>query len=210
MNTFCVITPVFDGCYKAASLLINSLKNQSYKNFIQILISNGPSQTINNLINDERFIYNEYPIEDTTTPSQLMENLGKRRNYCLKNYEADRYFFFDADLALIDNEFFDKINSLHHKSDVIVSNIKFGNWILPVTPIKKGGIDIANYSISNKLAKKYDYPTKYDPHYDVAFDWRFFSQIKDESLLFSDILYAIKNGNNDYKTVSQMFTRQWF
>lgn len=210
MNTFCIITPVFDGCCSAASLLINSLQNQSYKSFIQILISNGSSQNIKNLIDDERFIYHEYPIENTPTVSQLIENLGKRRNYCLKNYEADRYFFFDADLALIDNEFFYKINELHHKADVIVSRIKLENWELPVLPIRKGCIDIANYSISNNMAKKYNYPTQYDKAYDIAFDWRFFSQFKDESLLFSDILFAIKNGNNHYKTVSQMFTKKWF
>ena len=210
---FCVITPVFDGCSVAASLLIHSLRQQSYTNFKHILISNGPSPLIKNLVekvNDSRVIYNEQPQEKIPSAMNLIENLGKRRNYCIKNFEADRYFFFDADLLIINNDFFNQINEVHYKANIIVSKIKLEKLEYPIAPIKKGNIDLANYCISKKVAEKYDYPTKYDDINDVAFDWRFFNLIQHEGLYFSNILYAIKNGNNDYKTVSRIFVESMY
>jgi glycosyltransferase involved in cell wall biosynthesis len=205
---FCVITPVFDGCCKAASLLIHSLQHQSYTNFKHILISNGASPLIKDLVeqtNDSRVIYNEQPHEKTCFAINLIENLGKRRNYCIKNITADRYFFFDADLAITNQDFFNQIDTMHHKANVIVSKVEFAGTEFPITPIKQGNIDLANYCISKKVAEKYDYPTKYDDVNNVGFDWRFFNLIQHEGLYFSNILYAIKNGNNDYRTMTNIF-----
>lgn len=202
------ITPIFDGAAESTALLINALQKQTYPNFQNILISNGPSPIIKNLldkVNDNRFIYNEYPQEDTPTVPQLMENLGKRRNFCLKNYVADRYFFFDADLKIIDTEFFNKIQVMHKRADVIISKLEFYGAELPGPKLRRGEIDLGNYSVSRKIADKYDYPTKYESDNNVAFDWRFFSLVKNEGVYFSNILYAVKDGNNNYKTVSAKF-----
>jgi glycosyltransferase involved in cell wall biosynthesis len=208
MIKYLVITPVFDACVNSAALLINALQKQTYTEFQHILISNGSSTIIKSLVNkvnDSRFIYSEYLEENTSTVPKLMENLGKRRNFCLKNYMADRYFFFDADLQIIDNEFFYNIHEIHEQADVIISKIDCYGVEYPLMPMKRGNIDLANYSISRKMAEKYDYPTEYTKENNVAFDWRFFSLVKNEGIYFSNILYAVKDGNNTYKTVSSEF-----
>lgn len=208
---FIIITPVFDGCCASVGLLVQDLLRQTYTDFQQILISNGSSLMIKELIdkvNDNRFKYEEYyPFEETPTAPKLIENLGKRRNYCLKKFDAERYFFFDADLKVINDEFFSKIKEVHDKADIILSKVFCHGRILPEMPIKKGNIDIANYSFSRKIAKKYDYPMEYEQKTDISFDWRFYSKIKNEGNFFSDILYAHKDGHNSYKNLSSIYLK---
>lgn len=207
---FCIITPVFDGCAESVSLLVQDLQRQTYTQFQQILISNGPSPNIKELVkkvNDSRIIYREYPEENTCTVPKLIENLGKRRNYCMKGFKAERYFFFDADLKIIEDDFFNKMEKINDNADVIISKINCNNMTYPVMPIKKGNIDIANYSISKKIAENYDYPMEYEVKTDIAFDWRFFNKIKNEGIYFSEIFYAHKNGHNTYKTISSLYMK---
>lgn len=208
---FCVITPVFDGCTESVNLLIQDLLRQSYPNFQQVLISNGPSTRIKELVekvNDNRIIYKEYyPQEETSTPPKLIENIGKRRNQCMSSFDADRYFFFDADLKILDDGFFDKISKVHDKADIIISKIMCYGRILPEMPIKKGHIDLANYSFSRKIAQKYSYPTVYEQATDISFDWRFYAKIKNEGNYFTDILYAHKDGHNSYQNLSLLYIK---
>lgn len=206
---FCIITPVFDGVFASIEPLISDLQNQTYRDFQHIMISNGTSPNIKEIIekvNDNRFVYTEIPYEDTSKFPDLIVNLGKRRNFCIKTYIADRYFFFDADLLIIDNSFFEKIYEIHNKAELIISRINHPGMKreLPILPIQRGNIDIANYSFSRKIAERYDYPTDYNG--DVANDWRFFDQIK-ENVYFSNILYAIKDGRNTYINLSALFIK---
>ncbi len=198
---FCVITPIFDDAVEAAKLLTQDLQNQTYKDFTHVLISNGPiKQTLK--IQDKRFVYEQYPFEKLNGLFELIANLGKRRNYCLKKFVADRYFFFDADLKVTDNDFFAKIKVIHDKADVIISKTIHKRRILPIPPYVNGTIDIANYSFTRNIVDKYDYPTDCEGH--IANDWRFYSRIKDESHFDSNVVYAIKDGRPMYRNLTSL------
>jgi len=205
---FCIITPIFDDALRAANLLIKDLDRQTYKDFVHVLVSNGHSHKIQaNLAKRERVQYIELPYENTIEIFDLVSNLGRRRNYCIKNIKADRYFFFDADLLLTDDTFLEKVNAVHDKADVIISKVIISKnenhtYILP-TGTRKGQIDIANYSFSKAIAEKYDYPTLCDA--DIANDFRFYDKIRNESHHYLDVVYAIKDGRKVYETVSMRF-----
>ena len=111
---FCIVTPVFDPALTAIKTLIADLQDQTFADFKHVLISNGRSPKIANLINkinkkDQRFIYDEITQEKILTSVDLLKNLGKRREFSLKKYIARRYLFFDADLKIIDKHFFAKL-----------------------------------------------------------------------------------------------------
>jgi hypothetical protein len=202
MNRFCIITPIFDGAAKATNLLIQDLQQQSYKNYCHVLISNGPSPEIKSLATiDERILYVELPQEDTTLPTNLSINIGKRRHHCIKNIEAIRYFFFDADLKITDIKFLEKIKEIHEQADVILARIEYKEKFLPIKPYSKGRIDIANYSFSSHIAKKYNYPT--EPG--MANDFRFYDSMRNEKHYLKVLpVYATKDGRPLYKTVSTL------
>ena len=80
------------------------------------------------------------------------------------------------------------------------------NIILPIFPIKLERIDLANYSFSRRIAKSIDYPTDYDPQIGVANDYRFFTRISNENNTeLLNFMSAIRNGNNSYRNLLQMF-----
>ncbi len=195
--------------------MIQDLKEQTYTKFQHVFVSNGKSPLIERIIgkvNDLRFVYVEAPYEKTSGLVEILSNIAKRRNYCLENFEADRYFFFDADLYVKDSNFLQGIADIHNKADVIVSKI----WMqlvpeitLPIHPIKRGNIDIANYSFSKNIRDKYKYPTDYPRLQEegIGNDWRFYESLENESHYFNDTIYAIKDGRKLYRNLS---TRYYF
>lgn len=202
---FCIITPVFNDAHRAVSGLINDLKEQTFEKFKHVLISNGPSLLIKAIVDDDRFIYVEYPEEPTPTLHLLVENISRRKNYVFDNFHAERYFFFDADLLVQNRTFLQWTANNHDKADVIISRVSTMYGELPQFPIQKGNIDIANYSVSRKMVEKYRYPTDCDLSNGIANDWRFYSQMKDESHWFNDMCYARKDGRHSYKNLSTKF-----
>lgn len=206
---FCIITPVFDAAFLAVDGLINDLKEQTFSDFKQILVSNGESKIIKkNVIkaDDSRFVYMEYPFEKVVSLEEIVTNIAKRRNYGIERCVADRYFFFDADLLLTRKDFLEKVNKLHERADVIISEILVGMNVLPKPPIQKGNIDIANYSFSRKMAEKYKYPIDYNlKATGIANDWRFYEQMIGESHYFNDMIYAKKDGRAAYRNLSARF-----
>jgi len=209
---FCIITPVFDEAFAAVPGLLQDLKDQTYKNFKHILISNGASPIIKNIViaaNDDRFIYVETPYEETPKLETILVNIAKRRNYAIENFKSERYFFFDADLLVYAHNFLDVVAGVHDKADVILSKILFKGLIeLPIFPIVKGKIDIANYSFSRKMAEKYKYSTCYNLKNGIANDWAFYEQMKDESHYFNDMCYAKKDGRALYRNLSTRYTSE--
>lgn len=204
---FCIITPVFEDAFRATKLLIKDLKKQTCQDFKHILISNGVSKEFTNLVRDnDRLVHIEFDFEPTPDIFKLLVNLGKRRNYCLKHFDADRFFFFDADLLVTDSTFFEQIAEVHDKADIILSKTIVSGHIFPEHPIQKCKIDISNYSFSNKIAKKYDYPT--DCTDDIANDWRFYERIKSESHYELDLVYAKKDGRSMYENLSKVYQRR--
>lgn len=212
---FCVITPIFDEAFRSVPGLIQDLKKQTYFDFQQILISNGPSPIIKRIIdqaNDPRFIYTETPYEKTPKLEDILVNIAKRRNYALENFQGERYFFFDADLLVQSSNFFEVTVDIHGKADIIISKVQMPDsyFILPLQPIKHGHIDISNYSFSRKMAEKYKYPTDYpDLRNGIANDWRFYEQMINESHYFNDMIYAKKDGRNFYRNLSTRCYAEW-
>jgi len=216
----CIITPVFDQAYESVYKLINELNAQTYGNFFQVMISNGPSPRIKELVfdinrQDPRFIYDEIEEEITNNPIETLVNLGKRREYCLKKYNAERYVFLDADVKLVDNDYFLKLYKAHQeiKRDVLMPLVKIfqhGSEItLPIFPIIPGHIDVANYTFSKKLAKHCSYPTDYDPNMGISNDYRFFSRISNENnTALLNFVSAIRDGNNSYKRLTESWDEQ--
>jgi hypothetical protein len=181
------------------------------------MISNGPSPKIKSYVlelnrKDPRFIYDEIKREATNDPVELLINLGKRREYCLKKYDAERYVFLDADAKLIDNNYFLKLYKAHReiKRDILITLTKIhyenNELTLPIFPIKLGHIDIANYTFSKRIAKNYNYPTDYDPALSIANDYRFFTKISNENnTAILNFISTIRDGNNSYKRVTELF-----
>lgn len=203
----CIITPIFDPALECFKKLVDVLKNQTCGDFIHIAISNGEAPLIREFIKtqDNRFIYDEIPFNVFIDPKDLVANLGLRREHCLKKYDAQRYLFLDADLRVFRNDYFEYLKEFHNKSEILLTQVKYRTLVYPIPPICLGNIDIANFSFSNKIAKKYKYPTDFDPWWGYANDYRFFSSIESNSTYYINIAFSEKDGNNNgsYKRVSE-------
>jgi hypothetical protein len=213
----CIITPVFDPALEAVRKLVNELQSQTYGNFFQVMISNGLSPRIKEFVidvrkKDARFIYDEIKEEIINNPRDLLINLGKRREYCLKKYDAERYVFLDADVKLIDNDYFLKLHKAHKeiKRDVLITLVKMGGEVtLPIFPIAYGRIDMANFSFSKRIAKSFSYPTDFDQDIGIGNDYRFFFMIShDGNTAILNFISAMKDGNNSYKRLSEFFLEE--
>jgi hypothetical protein len=212
----CIITPVFDPAYESLCKLTGELKSQTFGRFIHVMISNGPSPRIKEMVvnlKDRRFIYDEIQQETTASPVELLINLGKRREHCLKKYNAKRYVFLDADIKLIDDNYFLKLYKAHKeiKRDILVTMIKIYEQgqeiILPILPIKYGQIDMANFTFSKRIARSRSYPTDYDKTIGMGNDYRYFSKISNENnTALLNFISAIRNGNNSYKRLTELFS----
>lgn len=205
----CIITPVFDPALASVKLMVRDLKRQTFTDFKQVLISNGPSPKTKEFIKniskkDKRFKYVELTRELQNTGVRLQNNLGKRKNYAMKKYEAKRYVFIDADSKIIDHNFIAKLYmaDILLKKDIIVAQIKLGNEILPVFPLDIARIDMTNYIFSRKIALKETYPMRLTKDQILATDWRFFLKInKKNNTSFLDSLYLVKDARRSYQSV---------
>jgi hypothetical protein len=217
----CVITPVFDPAYESLVLLTGELKEQSNPDFIHVMISNGPSPRVKQLIDqlrevDRRFIYDELPQEDQEGAVKLLINLGRRREYCLKHYEAQRYVFLDADIKLVDRDYFARLQKAHQEiqRDILITLVEINDagrsLILPLFPIKLGHIDMGNFTFSRSIARNFSYPTDQDEKFGAANDYRFYSRIANpENTAILNFMSAIRDGNNRYRRLSVVFNEEF-
>lgn len=211
----CVITPVFDEALIPLKALVNDLQSQDCSNFIHVSISNGPSPKINQFLSqintsDSRFIYVELKRERERGKA-LQRNLSKRKNYCMKQYPADRYLFIDADSAVISPHAIAVLYVTHFitRSKIIVCNIIYKTGVLPVFPVDIGRIDITNFSFSRQIALENSYPERppsrnlEDLFYNAT-DYFFFKQIHNKNnTLFLPFIYLHKDKRMSYKTVAE-------
>lgn len=208
----CVITPVFDHALGSVKKLVKDLKSQTFNNFIHILISNGESPQIKRFIEevnkkDKRFIYDELELEVTPDYKKILENLGKRRDYSLLKYKAKRYIFLDADIEVVDKNYFAKLFSFHYLTgkDVLVTKTDNFGQILPKHPVKYGHIDMANYSFSRKKAIEHRYPTDFDEKFGYGNDYRYYGAITgDNQNIFLNFISAKISANRSYKRLSEV------
>jgi hypothetical protein len=212
---FCIITPIFDPALGPAKLLIRDILNQSFENFCHVFISNGESPQTRQFIRklrDSRFIYDEIPFQPTSTQKDLVCNIGKRREHCLKKYVSKRFLFLNADLKLLDDTYFQKLSQAHPEADVLVTQVLNRpnggrGTILPKRPIQIGTIDASNFSVSQKVAKERSWPTDFHPIFRIANDYRYFQGLVERySVKFLPFISAEKDGHNmnSYGEISQM------
>lgn len=72
---------------------------------------------------------------------------------------------------------------------------------------KPGCADIANYSVSRRLARRVPYPTDYDPQIGAANHFRCFKRILAAgSVLELDLVVAHVQGNPSYRRLSEQLT----
>jgi hypothetical protein len=211
----CIITPIFDPALDPAKCLIKALQKQSFEDFCHVLISNGASpqtKQFSQELQDPRFIYDEIPFLKTSTQKDLVCDISKRREYCLKKYDSDRFLFLNADLKILDDNYFEKLFQSHLEADILLTQVLNrprgkGGSTLPKYPITAGRIDASNFSVSRKIAKACLWPIDYHPLFGIANDYRFFKSL--EGLHTSKLLPFIsaeKDGNHKggYKQISQM------
>jgi hypothetical protein len=138
---FGIITPVFEGCYESIELLSREILNQTHRDWIWMISSNGFSKIYSqfakemnestryrrsklgyiydflfdrnqNLSDDnQKIIYHFIEKEEPKDTITLLENICKRRNQCIKEIECDYIFCIDADAKLLGNNVFWKINN---------------------------------------------------------------------------------------------------
>lgn len=221
----CIITPVFDPCLPALKLLRQDLLRQDHlpkceepcQCFQQILISNGSSPDIKKWVKslkDPKFVYDEISYEDIyylkgkmklVDTSKLLVSLRKRRNHGLNTYQADRYFFWDADLKILKDDFLAEIYKLHSDAEMIIAKVKYiHNTLLPKYPIDRAGkIDLSNYSISAAVARKYQFSICFNPIIGMTEDYRLYSRIRrHETVFHSNSIFAKKDGYALYQRLS--------
>ncbi len=211
----CVITPISDYMLEPYKGLVSDLKKQTNKDFINVAISNGESQEVEAYISrlrqkDQRFIYDYLPLVLTSEnmaagdEDELLSERGRRRNYAMKKYKAQRYIFLNADFQLTDNKFFARLMKVHKstKKDVILASTNAQGSIYPQYPIVFGNIDFSNFSFSRKLAQKYQFPTDFDPDF-PSNDYRFFIQIC--NITHMDDVFGNKEGRKPEKSRKYKF-----
>lgn len=211
----CIITPIFDPAFESFQNLVSDLQAQTFRNFIHISISNGPSPKIKSYIqkirkSDKRFVCDELPYnnqyEKSKKYSDLLSEIGRRRNYTIKKYQALRYLFLGADFKLTDNDFFNKLHFAHFdsKKDIIIASVNAYGSIYPKLPLQFEHIDLSNYTFSKNIVNKFDYPSDYDEKF-PANDWRFFDKIKtNNNIYIMDCIYGEKDGYRSYKSLGEI------
>jgi dTDP-4-amino-4,6-dideoxygalactose transaminase len=204
-----VITPVFDGGLLSLKLLIADLQQQTLGNFIHVSVSNGGSPRTKKYLQalartDPRFVYGEIPREKTNDYQSLLINLGKRRRWCLKKFNAARYVFLDADIKVLDREYFAKVFLAHHllRRAVIVTQVLHSGRVAKFPT----DFDMANFSFSRALAKKYPYFTNLDPAFGRGNDYRYFQTIHTFwNTLHLPFVSAEKDGNATYRRATDRY-----
>ena len=208
----CVITPVYEPALSSVKKLVKDLKNQSYTDYIHVMISNGASPQIEEYVkkisaDDPRFVYVASKYVPTPDFASLMSNLGSRRDYCLRTYNPKRFLFLDADMHIVDNNYFSKLFFAHqvYKKDIFVTNCKYHGTLLPIHPVGvEGSIQVSNYCFTNEIARKHRYPIKYDNKKVQGNDWVYWKKINKNSIIYLDFLATIEGDDRGYKRASDI------
>ena len=157
MPEFVVITPTFSspGREKRLESAIASVKSQLFKDYIHVVIGDGPTPLAREICEREGVMYEERPREAESL------NWGCfSKNYAIDRFDGNRYLFLDDDNVLLP-KCLRTIHDVSSKdSEIIVHKTLFYNkwtdqWIiLPcILPPQRSKIDLLNFSVSQSLAK---------------------------------------------------------
>jgi hypothetical protein len=161
---FCVVTPIFDPALDAARLLAQALTGQSFTDWLQILVSNGPSPAVAAwaaTLGDRRIRHLALPAVATPDPVALLLEIGRRREHVLQSVDAERYVFWDADLRLAGPTVLRDLRraARTRPEATIVARTSWFGQELPIPPCDRAGtIDLANLCVPRELARRVSYP----------------------------------------------------
>ena len=231
---FGIVTPVFDGCLESLELLSREILLQTHGDWTWMVCSNGRSskiaaftRTANRRVAQGRGLVARaknflspritcphLPFEETSDLRSLLVNIGKRRNFCIQRIKADYIFTFDADAKLLDSDMFQIIAGQLRRDpkDLCVYRVLHEVGVLPFFPIQYGHIDMLNFCVSARLAKKIGFPTDLAPNGQYN-DYRYFHRAVEATggeYLFIDQLFGQHNGNNNnsYKNFLRQMAEQ--
>ena len=230
---FGLITPVFNGCLESLELLYKDLMNQTYKNWVWMLCSNGFSLKLflfvarKNLVlkitpvltnsfqrtpDTHKLVYCHTDYEEEKDAFALLANIGKRRNFCIDQIDTDYIFMIDADAKILDKKMFQVINSKLEKNpkSACLYKIIHKAGVLPIFPIHYAKIDMLNFCVKTGLAKRVGYPTvvKYDF---PGNDYWYFNRVcraSGDDYLYVDRIFAQHNGNSRYENLNNLIERE--
>lgn len=206
----CIITPVFDPALISLKKLIKNLKQQTCRDFIHVMVSNGQSPKTEKYVaslqkKDSRFIFIVTKAALTPDFASIKVDSGKRRDYCLRNYPAKWYQFLDADISIIDTGYFAKLYVAQKfiKTNIMLVQTKYHGNMLPANPINiEGNISLANYCFSKKIANQYRYPANYKDG-DWGNDFKYWMKIsKNEKATSLNFIATTEGDDRTYKRMS--------
>lgn len=211
---FGIITPVFDGCLESLELLYKDFELQTHKDWVWLLCSNKFSEKLSRFADSKgktknRIIYLNTNYEDEKGPFNTIANIGQRRDFCLRQIDADYIFMIDADAKILDKNMFQLINSeldQNARSICIYRIIHEEFGLLPLFPIMYGRIDLLNFCVKASLARKVGYPTTVNLQM-PANDFWFFSRVFEScngDFVFLDRTFCEHNGNNRYRNAARL------
>lgn len=178
---------------------IQSLLNQTYKNWIALIIFDGIKSNIGNrYINDDRI-----KIIEIEKMGKDYNSAGNVRNYGMSLVETEWIAFLDDD-DIISNDyieiFYKELNINKYDNidlDVIIFRMKMGDRIIP--KLKTDNFYICDVGISFIINRKiYDNGIKFIP--DGAEDYLYLNNIRIKGyrmMISSHIKYFVKGKNKD-------------
>jgi hypothetical protein len=193
------------------------------------MCSNGRSDKIEKFVQDKnrvltgdlrnvarRYIRRPYPqiiytpmeYEEVSDSYDLLANVGKRRDMCIRTVDADYIFMIDADAKILDKNMFSIINSELKKNSrsICVYKINHEVGVLPMFPIDYGRIDMLNFCIRADVARKVGYPTTVNRE-KVGNDYWYFDRAYRHTsgdMVFIDKVFGQHNGNNTYTNLLKL------
>ena len=212
---FCVVTPIFEPALDAAHLLAQALTGQSFTDWLQILVSNGPSPAVAAwaaTLGDRRIRHLELPAVATPNPVALLLEIGRRREHVLQSVDAVRYVLWDADLRLAGPTVLRDLRraARTRPEATIVARTSWFGQELPIPPCDRAGtIDLANLCVPRELARRVSYPTDYDPAVGAGNDFRFFRRLLAAGPIHQvGTMVGTVSGNPSYRRLTEMLEAQ--
>jgi hypothetical protein len=215
---FGLITPVFDGCLESLQLVYQDLKLQTHADWVWMLCSNGYSRKLADFARDvnsssrTQAIYVSAKREEEKNAHDILANVCKRRNLCIRLVECDYIFLIDADAKILDPNMFEIINVEVQTANkkLCVYDIIHEVGRLPIFPIGYGRIDTLNYCVEAGLAKRIGYPTVIRPRM-LGNDFRFFDRLRlatGHDYLYLNRIFCQHNGNNRYEHLMDLLATE--
>jgi len=225
---FGILTPVFDGCLESLELLCEELRAQTHDDWIWMLCSNGYSERLSEFTHRKNGLshrglisylrgrrglaYTHTVREEEDNVFSLLENIGRRRDSCIKQMDADYLFMIDADAKILDKDMFRIVDSELEKNPAPICIYKIFHklGVLPIFPISFARIDMLNFCVKASLAQEVGYPTTVKREAFGNDYWYFDRAMKASGgdYLFIDRIFCEHNGNSRYVSLLTLLGRE--